>query len=747
MASTFLSLPLTGSGGVESLNALTGALTLVAGPGIVITPTSPTELTISSPGGGVVFPFIIPAGTISAPSIAFSESGNDTGIYSTGDGNLSMAANGFLRFQIDQTLTTVTGDLDVTGDISAANYPPTGTANRLAIFDSLGALTTSNALQVESVSGGIGVFVTEQPNNVGGGFNVNNVNANFEPLQNSPNDTWNIVNHNVNLDATSSGFSQGTSGEAVTMINANISHQGTGDVGGLSIIKQNFALGNGTDPIDVKGISYAYGFGNVNANVNISGAIQGYGFQPNIDANATIDSTQSVRAFYDNANIGDATPNYISYTANPNVGSIYNNNSLQGFHFNPTVGEAVGNAGVTGLGIFSNIGTINATGNFQGAVISPNITNNEGSAIGLNINMDNVVNYAGVAASLIIQDITYTFFQAGADNNAYSMEYVDTVTAGNETVNLSGNLITVAIESGVSTATQIAAAFAANLSVSGALDVQITGVASNPQTAVTAQPFAGGINAGTKKAATFVGDVDIQGALSFTGGLSIGALNSFATKDIATLGSGVQSIDTLITAPSLAASATKSGTDLLAINTAMLLTLGDNATITSSFLGYVALGLPAVLSMGTGSTIDRVGGAAFAISLDGSATGGTADIVSLCRALAIPNGVTTINRLYGYEFDLPFGDPGTDTWGFYAAVASHNYLAGDLLIGGTAGSDDIVTNSSVALEIKSTVKAFLPSRMTTTERDALTAVNGMVLYNTTTDKLQVYAAGSWVDLH
>ena len=36
---------------------------------------------------------------------------------------------------------------------------------------------------------------------------------------------------------------------------------------------------------------------------------------------------------------------------------------------------------------------------------------------------------------------------------------------------------------------------------------------------------------------------------------------------------------------------------------------------------------------------------------------------------------------------------------------------------------------------------------TTTERDALTAANGMVLYNETTSKFQGYAGGAWVDLH
>lgn len=42
---------------------------------------------------------------------------------------------------------------------------------------------------------------------------------------------------------------------------------------------------------------------------------------------------------------------------------------------------------------------------------------------------------------------------------------------------------------------------------------------------------------------------------------------------------------------------------------------------------------------------------------------------------------------------------------------------------------------------------FTAGTFTSTQRDALTAVNGMVIYNSTTSKLQVRAGGAWVDLH
>ena len=54
--------------------------------------------------------------------------------------------------------------------------------------------------------------------------------------------------------------------------------------------------------------------------------------------------------------------------------------------------------------------------------------------------------------------------------------------------------------------------------------------------------------------------------------------------------------------------------------------------------------------------------------------------------------------------------------------------------------------TSALLELSSTTGALLPTRMTTTQRDALTAVDGMILYNSTLSQVQGRIAAAWVDL-
>lgn len=58
---------------------------------------------------------------------------------------------------------------------------------------------------------------------------------------------------------------------------------------------------------------------------------------------------------------------------------------------------------------------------------------------------------------------------------------------------------------------------------------------------------------------------------------------------------------------------------------------------------------------------------------------------------------------------------------------------GNVIVGATTGS------ASAILHVSSTTQGFLPPRMTTTQRDAITSpAAGLTIYNTTTAKLNVY---------
>ena len=54
------------------------------------------------------------------------------------------------------------------------------------------------------------------------------------------------------------------------------------------------------------------------------------------------------------------------------------------------------------------------------------------------------------------------------------------------------------------------------------------------------------------------------------------------------------------------------------------------------------------------------------------------------------------------------------------------------------------TNTPQAqLDVSSTTSGFIPPRMTTAQRDSLAHVEGMAIYNTETDQLEVYTGSAW----
>jgi len=74
----------------------------------------------------------------------------------------------------------------------------------------------------------------------------------------------------------------------------------------------------------------------------------------------------------------------------------------------------------------------------------------------------------------------------------------------------------------------------------------------------------------------------------------------------------------------------------------------------------------------------------------------------------------------------------------------------DILRFDTGGTERLTINSSGAVTVNGSVTStgFVQfGSYTTTERNALSAVNGMVVYNSTDSKFQGYAGGTWVNLH
>lgn len=606
----------------------------------------------------------------------------------TGQSNATAALNNLLPSQTGNNGKVLQTD-GSNANWATVTSAPTGTANTVAYYNSLGNLDDWTELQRSTTTGGLGLFVTEQPNN-GGGDSVNVWNVQFDPQANSPNESWLVHNNYIQFDINSSGFTQGTNGQACTLYNGGYSHQGTGNLGTLSYLSFNANLGNGTDPITLKGMSFAPMSSTLNANTTIDGGLYGYSVQHNVNASAIDTTNFSITDYSAYSNVNIPVHGYTGLNVSPNLAEIGNNHGFSGVNLNPTISSFAGNANFTGFGLNGNLSGF-VTGGYNGIVVNSTLPGNTATyAKGLFIDMTNVTVYPGTASSLVIQDLTLTFNSVG-DNNSITIEYVDDVTAGSETASFSNPNIVVHIESGVSTALQVKAALEANFTINGALTVTVSGTGSNAQVTQAATNFTGGTSAGDKKAIDVNGDVNINGALAFTGGLNVGALNAYFSESLTNGGGQPDSGHFLITAPTAAANATIANADYLGVNTAALINIGANATITTAFLGVAALGLPAVATIGSGATIDRVAGAVFAISLGGGS--GTIDTVSLCKSVAIPDGTTTVNRLYGYEMSMPFGAVGTDAWGLYLADNVNNWIKGSLRLGGTTLTDDKVTSS------------------------------------------------------
>ena len=101
------------------------------------------------------------------------------------------------------------------------------------------------------------------------------------------------------------------------------------------------------------------------------------------------------------------------------------------------------------------------------------------------------------------------------------------------------------------------------------------------------------------------------------------------------------------------------------------------------------------------------------------------------------NQTSGTGTIYGYRFNPTNTAVLSTVWAFYAD-SGKSYFGDQVAIGTTS------PNASALLDITSTTKGFLPPRLTTTQKNAITTpATGLVVYDTTLNKLSVYTGAGW----
>lgn len=186
-------------------------------------------------------------------------------------------------------------------------------------------------------------------------------------------------------------------------------------------------------------------------------------------------------------------------------------------------------------GFFNNNIVLTTTGNIatSSALIS-NLADTTG------IEVDQYVTGTDVDATRVIQDLTYTSAVFGAAGNSTTIAYIGGAALS---VGVVGTAITVTLNTGVSTATQVKTAIDGSAAAAALVTVAITGTGSNVQIAAGAVALSGGLDntipVGTKVSSiTPSSTVLVEAADTTAGSTTVGNVAGTASLSIGMLVSG-----------------------------------------------------------------------------------------------------------------------------------------------------------------------------------------------------------------
>ena len=125
----------------------------------------------------------------------------------------------------------------------------------------------------------------------------------------------------------------------------------------------------------------------------------------------------------------------------------------------------------------------------------------------------------------------------------------------------------------------------------------------------------------------------------------------------------------------------------------------------------------------------------------------TGDVVADgLRIRRVSDGSETVHKIYdaGAGHISYYNSAGNRGHYFYTNDGSTVETRMAIIGNGNVGIGTASPDASALLELNSTAKGFLPPRMTTAERDAISSpVDGLMIYNNTTGCINFYLAGVW----
>ena len=158
-----------------------------------------------------------------------------------------------------------------------------------------------------------------------------------------------------------------------------------------------------------------------------------------------------------------------------------------------------------------------------------------------------------------------------------------------------------------------------------------------------------------------------------------------------------------------------------------------------------AYGLRATISAtAAGEIADAWGVHIASVDGDDSATGALFSGIVAYDTAGVASGIYIDGITGGAGGGVAYGVyigalAGTTQYGIFQADTSATNAFYSPIVVGTSS-----VTTSAGVEVNSTTMALLVSRMTTTQRNALTAANGMIIYNTTETQFEFYEDDAWV---